>query len=548
MIFLGAVSCTKYPTPVPINESYDSTATDTSVVRKVLLITMDGATSSAIQTLKPPHIDSLLAESQYTWDGLSDANTSDASTWASIATGVTSAKHNITDETFLPQVSGPGTVTPFYPTFFYYIKQNIQNSTTLSVSSWKALNDNFFVDATTTITPATDEAVKDSALNHLRTGNETLISVDFRDIEAAGNNGGFSTANTDYKNAIINTDGYIGELLGALNSRSNLAREDWLVIITSNHGAPSTGSGDNPLDERNIFTIFSNPKVKPMQLTANIINAVHFKGDAITTPLGVYGSTSDPGHLYDPQKGVLTIEFKAKFNKNTSTGYSYNWINFIHKGMDNTTGNGWGIYCDHGLEMAVYVKDGVQTTQVDGPTNSFADGLWHSVTVIISQQNGTRNVSLYQDAVLVGSSSVATSGSILTLDNTPLNIGYTGNYFVDVNIANVAFWNTALNAAEIFQHACAMNISTSDPEYSHLVSYWPGQDGGDIFANQISGAPDLTLNGPYQYEISSNTLPCTVSNSSFLVQNVTIAPEIFYWLNIPVQTAWNLDGTSIPLL
>jgi phosphopentomutase len=108
-----------------------------------------------------------------------------------------------------------------------------------------------------------DIAVKDStiAILNSQTGLGTLV-VNFRDVEAAGANGGFSATNAAYKTAVTTTDGYIGDIMTALKARKTYSNEDWLVIITSNHGGSS-------IAPTNGFMMTYNPSLKQQELKKN---------------------------------------------------------------------------------------------------------------------------------------------------------------------------------------------------------------------------------------------------------------------------------------
>jgi len=61
-------------------------------------------------------------------------------------------------------------------------------------------------------------------------------------------------------------DGHVGGVLNALYSRPNYANEDWLILITTDHGGIGTGHGGNSNQERHIWWIASGKNVTPHQI------------------------------------------------------------------------------------------------------------------------------------------------------------------------------------------------------------------------------------------------------------------------------------------
>lgn len=58
----------------------------------------------------------------------------------------------------------------------------------------------------------------------------------------------------DYRNAIIQEDRWTGELIAAVRDRPTFAQEDWLVVITTDHGHRDEGGhGGNSWQERQSF-------------------------------------------------------------------------------------------------------------------------------------------------------------------------------------------------------------------------------------------------------------------------------------------------------
>ncbi|MGN1203075.1 MAG: hypothetical protein ACI4RF_07240 [Eubacterium sp.] len=82
---------------------------------------------------------------------------------------------------------------------------------------------------------------------------------EFPDVNGHGT--GFSNENYKYISAIVNSDRYASELIEHITNRQEYETEDWLIIITSDHGGHGRGHGTQQITDRMTF-IASNKKIK----------------------------------------------------------------------------------------------------------------------------------------------------------------------------------------------------------------------------------------------------------------------------------------------
>lgn len=180
---------------------------------------------------------------------------------ASMLTGNIPMRHGIADETYLSeQVFDPTYDESMkeYPGFFQYIVDYDKSMKTLAVTPWKTQNEKLLDKAGATITTASDEETLNTVLQKMNDEDNRVIYLSFRNVlDAAVSGGGWNKGNTQYQNAMQQVDSYIGQLLETVRTRPDYYYEDWLVIITSNHGGTSDGRyGGMSIEERNMFGIF----------------------------------------------------------------------------------------------------------------------------------------------------------------------------------------------------------------------------------------------------------------------------------------------------
>lgn len=546
LLFLSFGACKKYADPAAIFEKYEA-GSESKSPRKVLLIAIDGAVGTEVEKIMPANIAEMIKTSKYTWNGLSDNATNDASTWASMVTGVSSKTHKILDNSFRPKAdpSDPHASATFTPTFMYRIIENRPEYNTVFISPSTEVANRLMVESGKKIVAANDEVVKDSAVYQLTKTNPNVVVVNFDEVNKAGIQSGFSADNSAYKEAVNKVDGYIGELLKAMKERPDYDKEEWLVMVTSNHGGTGNSYGGSSLKERTIFSIFYNPSFKPLELKSEIVNSVRFFGyDGLgKNPPGVHAQAIDAAGDYNPNTGTITIEAKIKFNKNANGDYQYFVPPFLSKTVNRSGSTiGW-CFLRNNKDIEFYVANGAAAINVKA-LNVANDGLWHSITGIIKFTGTEYQVKFYVNGLLSAEGSFA--GTIPIVSPAPLVLGYWPtvftDQFVDMSISNLRIWKKELSPATIKSNVCEADVPSTHPDYASLVGHWPAQDGDNTFRNRVAGKPDFTLSGAFNYNVTSMKSICELKPSDILVGNIDITSQLFYWLKIDAPLTWGLEG------
>jgi len=558
-LLFGALStaCKKYENPAQIFEEYGEITQKAE--RKVLLISIDGATGAEVKKVNPPTIAEMLKNSKYTFNGVSDIRTNNGSTWASMLSGVSSTKHEIANEQFVRENTGDehGAITN-YPTFLSRILDVRPEYKSVSITTNSELH-RFLIHADHRMLLANDALVRDSAVKTLEAENANVFVVNFRDVLTAGTTFGFSADIPEYKAAIQKTDTYIAELMAALKKRKNYAKEEWLVIVNSNHGGTGKVYGGNTAQERNIFSIFYNPNFKALEMDVKPFYGVRLygKGDdaAIVAAGGVVKANApDPSGLYNPGNGSMTVEAKVLFNKNAAGNYTYNVPPFLSK-TANRSGStaGWSFF-RNGTGITFYVANGVTNVQpfVGGVG---IDGRWHTIAATIARAGSEYRINVFVDGIkATAETTIADAATSLVTSPADLVMGYhptvfSGGY-IDMYMADVKIWNRVLPDAALKSNISIADVPTTDPYYTSLVGYWPANDGGsNLFRNKatVANAPNFNITGNYRWDLLASAIPDSYapSNPDFvLLQNIDVATQLYYWLRVPVKSDWGLDSEA----
>ncbi len=84
-----------------------------------------------------------------------------------------------------------------------------------------------------------------------------FIFVIYEPTDSTGHGKGFSFNNPEYQNAFLKQDAYAYEAIQAIKARETYDTEDWLIIITSDHGGIKTGHGGESIQERMTFAVMN---------------------------------------------------------------------------------------------------------------------------------------------------------------------------------------------------------------------------------------------------------------------------------------------------
>lgn len=84
-----------------------------------------------------------------------------------------------------------------------------------------------------------------------------FLFVIYEHTDSEGHNYGFSINNPGYKEAFVESDACGYEAIKAIEARETYDTEDWLIIITSDHGGKGTGHGGESIQERMTFVVMN---------------------------------------------------------------------------------------------------------------------------------------------------------------------------------------------------------------------------------------------------------------------------------------------------
>ncbi len=555
-----AASCNKsFPNPLEANAGGGNSTT--KINPKVLVILVDGAVGTQVQASTPPVLRSLVDYSIFSWDALSDydnVNVTNELGWSNLLTVVIVNKHNVTGTTFT------GNKFADYPSLFTRLKQQKPGMRTTAFFSSNGIAGELAADATKSESfNENDAAVKDAVKLELTTQNSDIVLAQFHDVDKAGAATSYSVNSAQYKNAILQTDIYIGEILAALKSRSSFNSENWMVIITSNKGSNTVynpaGNWSAFDDTRhNSFFFCFNPRfnskalLKPGALIPYTATAPLYSG---TMAQNRRAKVLNSGTAFDiGTAGEMTVQCKVKIPAG-----NYNYPAIVSKRASFGGGVvGWVFFLEGNYWQINFGQTGLGNRQIRG--HAISDGQWHTLTAVIRQEGAARNVYTYTDGVMYPGISAATrniasygnlnSPQPLTIGNLPPD-NTTG--LKDFYITDVRYYNVALPDSYIANTYCATSVEPSNQYYNNLLGFWPGfpvvNDNGVFKMRDISPfSRDFTLESysPGSFnDLNANVCPPVTEPVYKTVPNsVDLAVQVYAWFGITVPASWGLDGKN----
>ncbi|QKW50081.1 alkaline phosphatase family protein [Streptomyces buecherae] len=225
---------------------------------KALLIGLDGCMLDRVAEADAPHLHRLIAGGLRAPGTIPYAFTLSGPGWSTLATGVWPTKHGVRDNTFRGQRFAT------YPDVLTRVEHARPALRTYAVSSWPQLTSAtgggplFSPAVDVRVAPpgsAYDAGTTQDAVARLSQADAPDASfVQLDNIDHAGHaSGGASRA---YLEAIAGADAQVGQMLTAITTRPTHAAEDWLIMVTADHGHTDAGGhGGTSAREKQTFVI-----------------------------------------------------------------------------------------------------------------------------------------------------------------------------------------------------------------------------------------------------------------------------------------------------
>jgi arylsulfatase A-like enzyme len=238
--------------------------------RHVLIMGWDGVRDDERRAARTPNLDALAARGFAASVRVHEKNpTISGPVWTTVATGVYSDRHGVRDNDLRPY--DPARL----PDVLTHVRRAIPSATTFAGATWAPLvttsaggpvfaefgfhpgwpAGGIGVDAIA----AMDAAVVQRTVVELTERDHTAIFSYLEITDAVGHAEGVTAR---YRASIETCDEQLGTVLAAIESRPGRASEDWLVVVTTDHGHLDEGNhGGDTDEERSAWLVAAGPGV-----------------------------------------------------------------------------------------------------------------------------------------------------------------------------------------------------------------------------------------------------------------------------------------------
>ena len=208
---------------------------------KVLLVGIDGCRGDAAEHVAATAFAGILEGAAVTYTAqnlplrIVDAETSSGPSWSSVLSGAFPDKHGWLDDVRRRRFNGR------FPHFLARVEAARPAAATVSVVTWPDIME-ISAAADVNEKAATDQEAEEKGILHVGRGGADAVFIHLDHVDHTGHAKGFSPDNADYLAAIEETGGRVVRMVEATRKRmAEHPDEDWLVIVTSDHGGHGTG-------------------------------------------------------------------------------------------------------------------------------------------------------------------------------------------------------------------------------------------------------------------------------------------------------------------
>ncbi len=236
---------------------------------KVLIIGIDGVRIDVLKQVSTPNIDELIREGVLFDKAQTRMPTVSGPGWSSMLTSVWSDKHGVKGNQFKNKNYEQ------YPDFLTRLEQIDPEFSTYSATTWPPLSDTLsggpLVSDSVDIKqrfngddigyPAADSQAIEISAKYISQQDPDAAFVYIGNPDVVAHRLGPLTE--EYRQALVKADAYVGQLIQAIRNRPTYAGEDWLILISTDHGhVDEGGHGGSSKIEKNIFVLASGPSVR----------------------------------------------------------------------------------------------------------------------------------------------------------------------------------------------------------------------------------------------------------------------------------------------
>lgn len=504
--------------------------------KKVLIIGIDGVRPDALEAADTPNIDALIANGIFSPDALNDDITSSGPGWSSILCSVWSDKHGVTDNSFAGENYGQ------FPPLFARVEAFNPELSTASICHWAPINDEIVqTSADFVLNVTSDEDLSAQSVIHIAGADPDFMFIHFDDVDHAGHSYGYGPDIPEYISSIEQVDYLMGPIMLAIINRPDYANEDWLILVTTDHGGLGFGHGGNSIEEERVFVLASGNSVDQELIEAEGTWEVNPVANCLGENIPRLEFDGAGDYIHVPQSELFNFgandDFSVECRVRTTVAADVAIIG--NKDWDSGLNPGFVLSYAYpnGPEWKVNIGDGTERADLE-IGGEIADGEWHTLSVTFDRDGTMR---MFQDGMYLGEEDISAVGSIDVGDGLYIGSDIFGAYSYTGAIAEVRIWDGLLEDATVNDWACT-SINDTHPNYAGLLGYWKMDEGT---GTSVPDQSDMFNNADIIEATWTTSDSTYVQDFSTTPRQVDIAVTGLTHLCIPIENEWDLDGVSL---
>ena len=502
---------------------------------RVLIIGIDGLRPDCLESAETPAIDALISDGLFSPDALNNDITYSGPGWSSMLSGVWSDAHGVTGNNFI------GSNFDEFPSYMKRVESEYPNLNTYSVCHWSPINDYILgSDVDEALNTTSDAEVSDAAVDILQNDNPHAIFLHFDEVDGAGHGYGFNPNVPEYISKIEDTDGFVAEVMDALTNRPNFINENWLILVSTDHGGIGLNHGGTSIEEETIFFIASGPDVETELIVKDTLEVLPPPDNCISPGSselrfeGAGNSVSideNPSlELGSEQDFTMEVRIRTEATSDVAIIGNKDWDSGLNPGFV------FSFEYPNGPAWKVNLGDGNERADANG-SSGVADNQWHTLSCSFDRDGMMR---LYTDGVFVAEEDISSIGNIDVGSGWVFGSDILGDYSYTGAISEVRFWHTILSDETINSWHCSP-LNESHPDWESLVGHWSLTEGsGTDVINSAGIGLDGTIQEATWYQPES-LITFDYSNTPRII-DVAVTAMDHMCLNI--EPNWNLEGIS----
>ena len=269
-----------------ITDHFNAPLPDGKKIKKAIFIGYDGFRDDGLENIKNNEESAVMyIKNQgglyHTFSGgitgVNEQATSTAPSWMAMLTGGWGEYNGITDnsqmkkedvDTFLTSLAREGHSASFTTSWREHTALSYRPDIVKSITDGLPVEYTHQIDDTATYYQILKYVSKPAGAEKSVNEDPDVIFFTLEYADHAGHDTGFGNQNADYIEGCKNDDAYGYDIVKAIESRSTYSEEDWLIVISTDHGGTNTSHGGQSVFERSTWLAVN----KKLDITDEYLN------------------------------------------------------------------------------------------------------------------------------------------------------------------------------------------------------------------------------------------------------------------------------------